>query len=104
MLDDLSAHLGGQVARLGGAGEVALVGEYVGGGFDVAHDGGGALVGPEVLRRHGIERPAQVARGALHLARSETDAGDDERQLRVYRRGLAEAVYLGHGRPVVARR
>ena len=58
--DHLAPHLVGQVDGLGGARQVALVGEHVGGGGDVAEHRRGALDGPEVLRRHRVERGAQL--------------------------------------------
>ena len=95
VLDHLAAHLVGQVDGLGGAGQVALIGEHVGRGGDVAHHRGRALVGAEVLRRHRVERGAELLGGAVHLARGEADPRLHERQLRVHRRGLPEAVHLG---------
>ena len=49
VLDHLAPHLVGEVERLGGVGQVALVGEDVGRGGDVVDHRRRALVGPEVL-------------------------------------------------------
>ena len=100
---DLTAHLVGEVDRLGRAGQVALIGEHVRGRGDVAHHGRRPLVGPEVLRRDGIERGAKLFGRAVHLSRREADPRLHERELGVYRRRLAKAIDLGQGGAVVPR-
>jgi hypothetical protein len=103
VLHHLPPDLIGQVEGLCRVAEVALIGEDVRRRGDVHDHRRRALVWPEVLGRHAVQRAPELGRGAVHVARREADARLHERQLGMHRRGVAESGDLAQGCVVIAR-